>query len=132
VKVVDASIIASFILKEEGWEKLTSILEKALTVDHAVKETSNAIWKAYRRKILTLKDAETKFKALLNLTQVNLEIVNELDLAEEAFKIACEQNVTIYDALYLALAKEKNLPLYTLDKTQAQVGKTIKIKIVSF
>ncbi|MEM4972011.1 MAG: hypothetical protein QXE01_12260 [Sulfolobales archaeon] len=53
--VVDASALIAFILREEGWEKLANFMIQTITVDHAVKEFYNAIWKAvYIKKILSL------------------------------------------------------------------------------
>ena len=45
---VDASVIVAFVLEEPGWENYIDILEYCFTVDHAVKEVLNAIWKSYR------------------------------------------------------------------------------------
>jgi predicted nucleic acid-binding protein len=120
VKVVDASIISAFILKEPDWEELANIVSKATTIDHAMKETLNAIWKAYEKGYISREDAETKGKALIRLFDSNLEVVDEAQVIQEAFKIALSKNTTIYDSLYIALAKLTSTKLYTLDKKQAQ------------
>jgi len=120
VKVVDASIISAFILKEPDWEELANIVSKATTIDHAMKETLNAIWKAYEKGYISREDAETKGKALIRLFDSNLEVIDEAQVIQEAFKIALSKNITIYDSLYIALAKLTSTKLYTLDKKQAQ------------
>ena len=120
MKVVDASIISAFILKEPDWEELANIVSKATTIDHAMKETLNAIWKAYEKGYISREDAETKGKALIRLFDSNLEVVDEAQVIQEAFKIALSKNTTIYDSLYIALAKLTSTKLYTLDKKQAQ------------
>jgi len=99
VKVVDASIISAFILKEPDWEELANIVSKATTIDHAMKETLNAIWKAYEKGYISREDAETKGKALIRLFDSNLEVVDEAQVIQEAFKIALSKNTTIYDSL---------------------------------
>jgi predicted nucleic acid-binding protein len=44
VIVVDASALAKYVLKEEGWREIRKVLEGgAVSVDHVVKEVSNAI-----------------------------------------------------------------------------------------
>ena len=54
--VVDASVVAAVILREEGWERLLKHLKGATTLDQAFKEASNAIWKAFRRGHLNYLD----------------------------------------------------------------------------
>ncbi|MCC6013702.1 MAG: hypothetical protein LM593_04970 [Candidatus Verstraetearchaeota archaeon] len=50
VFVIDSSTIAKFLLKEEEWRKVKEIIiEKPYTLDLALKEVANAIW---RRTIL--------------------------------------------------------------------------------
>ncbi len=43
--VVDASALAKYILREEGWEKVYTLLasDYVVTVDHALKEVLNAV-----------------------------------------------------------------------------------------
>lgn len=119
MKVVDASVISAFILKEPGWEELARIVSKAATIDHALKETLNAIWKAYEKGYLSKHDAGKKAKILLKLFDTNLEVVDEKQVIQEAFNIALSRRITIYDALYIALAKLTDSKLYTLDEKQA-------------
>jgi predicted nucleic acid-binding protein len=45
VIVIDASALAKFILREEGWERVYRILStRVISVDHIVKEVTNTIW----------------------------------------------------------------------------------------
>jgi len=125
VKVVDASVIAAFILKEPGWEKMASIVSKSATVDHALKEVLNAIWKANKKGYISKRNAEVKAKILKDLFDYNLEVINEEQIALEAFRIALIKNISVYDSLYIALAKKLNAKLYTLDKKQAEKSKNI-------
>jgi len=46
--VIDASALSRFILKEERWRRVVNYLISAISVDHVVKEVSNAIWKSHR------------------------------------------------------------------------------------
>jgi len=50
-------------------------------------------------------------------------IVNQDDYLIEAFKIANRNKITIYDSLFIALAKSKNLDLVTSDKRQYEIAK---------
>ncbi len=127
--MVDASVISAFILKEPGWRNLTDYLLKCLTVDHALKEVSNAIWKARMRKLISIDDAEKKFTAFRKLVGVNIELFPEDKLIDVAFKIALEEDITVYDALYIALAERKKATLITLDKRQAEISKRRKVDV---
>ena len=48
--VVDSSALAKYMLREEGWEDVEKRLERgAVTLDLAVKEVLNALWKRAMR-----------------------------------------------------------------------------------
>lgn len=40
-------------------------------------------------------------------------------------------DITVYDALYIALAKNKKLPMLTLDKKQRKAVEALRVKTVS-
>jgi len=132
VIVVDASALAAFLLKEPGWRRLAKYLVNAVSVDHVVKEVANAIWKAYAlRSMVGEADALRLYQLLSSMVGVNIVVEPEERYVENALRIAMEHKVTVYDALYLALAREKNLPLLTLDKRQAQVARRLGIELVN-
>ncbi len=55
VKVIDSSILAKYLLKEAGWRKIAEVLrEKPITLDLALKETTNVLWK----RVILLRDIE--------------------------------------------------------------------------
>ncbi len=55
VKVIDSSILAKYLLKEEGRRKIAEVLrEKPITLDLALKETTNVLWK----RVILLRDIE--------------------------------------------------------------------------
>ena len=129
--MVDASALAAFILKEEGWEELARYLRRCVSVDHVVKEVANAIWRAfYLRKRMSLDEARHALRLLLKLVERNVEIYPEVRYLEKAFAISAEYGITVYDALYIALAQDRNLPLLTLDEKQRCVAKTLGIAVL--
>jgi len=130
VKVIDASTLSKYILKEPGWRKLPQHLREGISVDHVVKETANSIWKAYQRGYITPTDAEMKYKALKKLAEKVIIIVNQQEVMDEAFNIAINNAITVYDALYIALAKTRGVPLVTSDNTQASIAEKLNIKVV--
>ncbi|MEM0241295.1 MAG: type II toxin-antitoxin system VapC family toxin [Candidatus Nezhaarchaeales archaeon] len=128
--VVDASILVSFVLMEPGWEKLVDLLKNSCTVDHALKEVFNAIWRAYKRNIISIEDALLKIQALRKMVDVNVKLIDEKELIDQAFMLALEHNITVYDALYVALALKLKEPLLTLDQAQAKIAEMLGIKLV--
>jgi len=115
VRVIDSSVIAAFILQEPGWEKLASYLA-GWTLDIAFLETMNAIVKALRRGRIDVEDARLRIKALESLKTMNVE--RAFRLLPCIPKLVLNSKLTVYDAVFIALAQEKMLPLVTLDKTQ--------------
>jgi len=125
VIVVDASALAKYVLKEEGWREIRKLLEGgAVSVDHVVKEVSNAIWRKYA--VLRLEDAEVairRYELLVELVRSGVVVLeNELKYLEKTFRIAIENGVTVYDALYIAQALELGARLLTSDRRQADVA----------
>jgi predicted nucleic acid-binding protein len=55
-------------------------------------------------------------RALNALKSLRLNIVDDKDLLPKAIRIAYMYNITVYDALYIALAKILNAKLITYDK----------------
>ena len=128
--VADASVIVSFVLEEPGWENYIDILEYCFTVDHAVKEVLNAIWKSYRNGVLSLEEAVLKSQVLKKMINVNVLLFDEVDLLDEAFKISLGHNITVYDALYIALALKLRKPFATLDLRQRRVAEALGLNLV--
>jgi predicted nucleic acid-binding protein len=120
-----------FILKEEGWNKIADFLKAGtISVDLVIKETVNAIWKRVMRKEISLEDAKRMFEAMKGILNKAVIIENEMDHIDEAFKISIKQNITVYDSLYIALAKKKKLELLTADEMQAQVASLEEVRAI--
>lgn len=129
--VIDASVLVKFILKEEGWNKIADFLKAGtISVDLVIKETVNAIWKRLMRKEISLEDAKRMFEAMKGILNKAVIIENEMDHIDEAFKISIKQNITVYDSLYIALAKKKKLELLTADEMQAQVASLEEVRAI--
>jgi len=130
VIVIDASALAKYIFKEEGWREVRKALEgEAVSVDHAVKEVANAIWK--KCVVLKLEPVDVAYKRYQLLHKIVREGVvaleSESKYLEEAIKIAIENEITVYDSLYIAQALELRAQLLTSDAKQAQVAERLSI-----
>lgn len=128
--VVDASALTAFIMMEEGSQEVANYLKESISVDHIIKEVGNAVWKAYVRGYITGEDAIKRFNILMETAVNVMEIVSEVDLIGEAMKIAMENNITLYDALYVALALKRRIPLLTMDEGQAETAKKYNLNVI--
>jgi len=123
VIVIDASTLAKFILKEEGWEDVAEQLKAGtISLDLVVKEVANAVWKRFRQGAVSREEAKSMLNALKEIQERAIKIEEELTYLDGAAEIAFDRDITIYDSLYIALAKEKGLKLLTADETQASVA----------
>ena len=131
--VIDASALAKYILREEGWEGVGSFIkeEKPLySVDHLLKEAGNAIWKHYYlRKLISREDALELYHGLTKLVDTGVIVLESEDkYMKSAMQIALRYGVTVYDSLYLAQARELG-ELLTSDKGQADVAFQLNLKV---
>ncbi|KPV64086.1 MAG: Ribonuclease VapC3 [Candidatus Bathyarchaeota archaeon BA2] len=132
--VVDASVIAKWVLPGEPFQ------EKALRLkeDHVsgvielsapsiiVQEVANALWRATKLNRISEADAKEALKAL-NDMRIELHEPDWIQTAQ-ALSIACDLDLTIYDASYVFLTHELKVPLITADKTLYETArKSFKI-----
>ncbi len=129
VRVIDSSIVAKYILKEEGWKRAGEVLrEKPYTLELALKEAANALWKRVTlRGDISADKALVLLKDLLRLKRL-LRLEPQDGYIEEAFKIAVKHRLAIYDALFISQAKAKNAILTTSDEKQYKVARSIGVQ----
>jgi predicted nucleic acid-binding protein len=99
-------------------------------VDIALAECLNVIWKHTNLlKDLSPKEASLAIEDLTKLYD-DLAIIPTRELKDEAMQIAISQNITVYDALFIAASQKINATLYTADKKLcAKTDKLIKLKL---
>jgi predicted nucleic acid-binding protein len=131
VIVVDASVLAAVVLREPGWERLAGYLKRAVAPDLVVGEVANVVWKASAvRRHITPEEGEAALKIFLTLLGRNLSLHGSSELVEAAYRLGVREGITIYDALYLALARLKGANLLTLDAEQVKVGQRHGIGVI--
>ena len=131
--VLDASFIVKLVVNEECSEEALKLYQKFTVAAEelhipciAFSEVVNAIWKHYvLLKDLDRSEAEESLKLLQELSKV-LIIHDVAPLLREAFDIAAALRVSVYDSIYLALARKLRQPLYTFDKTLREKVKGVK------
>lgn len=128
--VIDASTLSKYLLKEENWQKVRKYLVMgAYSVDHIVKEVSNAIWKHTTLLNKITKDTATLlYKQLKRMIEEEILIIDPENLyIDKAFEISIKHKITFYDSIYLAQALKYG-ELLTSDQNQAEIGKKLDIK----
>ncbi|MEM3648210.1 MAG: type II toxin-antitoxin system VapC family toxin [Thermoproteota archaeon] len=128
--MADSSAIIAFFLREEGWNELSKYIATTISVDHAVKEFYNAVWKAVNTKRISMEEAPRVLALFKDYVKRNMELKREEEYTDKALEISLENGITIYDALYIALALQEKSPLLTLDDKQRQVSKKLGITTI--
>jgi predicted nucleic acid-binding protein len=88
----------------------------AITLDYASAEVGNVAWK---QVVQFGENKEVALKALqkcLSFISEVCEIVRSQELVGDAYEIAVENKIAIYDSLFLAAAEREHVPLLTLDR----------------
>jgi len=120
VRVIDSSALIKYVGKEENWEKVEEHLkEGCITLDLATKETANALVKKALKNEVTPETA----KEIINYLPKIVRITPQKEHFSKAFEIAIKHKLTIYDALFIALSVNTNMPLLTSDEKQAKASK---------
>ncbi len=127
---IDASSLAKYVLREENWRDVRNhLLNEPYSLNLALAEVSNAIWKhivLYGR--ISREQANKMFKALEKLSNViTFELLEKY--LENAVKIAMDNNITVYDALYIAQAKKIG-KLLTSDEGQRKIAEELGISVI--
>jgi len=133
VIIVDSSVLAKYVLRENDWDAVERHLavSKSVTCDLALKEVANTIWKhmvifkSYSKKV-----ALEKFVVLNKLARNVLDIEDEGTYFREAFEIALKTGLTVYDAIFIAQALKHRASLLTSDEKQADVARTLGIDVI--
>lgn len=124
--IIDTSVAIKWITsdKEENIKEahllFRNIVEKnieAISLDFLLSELTNVLLtgrKFTQEKIFAALD--TVIDSSIKLVPVNIRLL------KSAISLAAQYNQTIYDGLYLALAKQENAVVITADKKQARVA----------
>ncbi len=115
--ILDASVVIKWFIPEIHWEKaalLQSYAETSLYApDFLQLECTNILSKKVRRKELQMDEANMIQELLL---KVPVQVYPWQDLLIEAGRVAHETYRSVYDCLYLVLAKHLNGKMVTADK----------------
>ena len=121
--VMDASVLIKFYVPEilsDRAERLLAKVEKKdidlLAPDLIYPEAGNILWKKQRLKELTRSEVEEITDAILSLP---LKMEASKPLLPLALDIAIACGITVYDAIYVSLAKVYETTMITADRKLA-------------
>jgi len=132
--VLDASVIVKWFSEEEHTEKALEIREKVrrgeervIVPDLLLYELSNAL--KYNPNF----DADDVKDALTSIFDMEIDIITPIpEIMHAAIGIAFEYDITVYDAIYVALAKETGSNFITADRRlYERVGELEFVKFIA-
>ena len=115
VFVVDASVVLKWFVPEihsEAARRLLAAPHQFLSPDLLFPEVGNAIWKKVRRGELTADEGQ---RLAADISRIAVETVSTRRLMIDAHALAITTGLTVYDAMYLALAVRLETELITAD-----------------
>lgn len=130
--VLDASVLIKFYVPEILSEKAEQLLARVergedalLAPDLIYPEVGNILWKKQRLKELTRSEVEEITDAIVLLP---LEIEVSRPLLQLAVQISMAYGITVYDAVYLSMAKVHEATLMTADRKLVTVTAKTDLK----
>ena len=131
VTVIDASALVAFVLREEGWEMIEGVLREGPTsVELLPLEAANAVLTAERRKRLDPREAKQALGIVRELTGLTVSLSSHAPLLPGALEIAQEQDLTMYDAVYIVLARREGTSLASRDDAQLRAARNVGVRVL--
>ncbi|MBB6306529.1 type II toxin-antitoxin system VapC family toxin [Xanthobacter tagetidis] len=113
--VIDASVVVKWFIEEEGSERAEQLLDARVDL-YAPRillgEVANALWKSVRRGEVPMPLAE---EALRRLPRTIRFLFDTDDILTDVLQMAVALDHPIYDCLYVAGARRRELSLVTAD-----------------
>lgn len=125
--IIDSSALTKYAAKEGGWDRIGEYLAKSDSLELALTETGNALWKKIQRKEVSLESAKTILRTLAD----SIWFLDERKYLERALEIANQYHVTVYDSLFLACAEAENSDLVSCDGSQIKVAGRLGIRTIA-
>lgn len=130
--VVDASVAVKWLLNEEDSEQASALFEqpyRLIAPDLIRIEVLAAITKNVRKNILSVEDADRYATRWRSLIARKAFFILETDPEySEATALALQVKHSIYDCLYLAVARQFRIPLVTADKRLETIAGELSIE----
>lgn len=119
--VVDSNVLVKWYIPEKYSEEATIMRNdyiydriRVITPIYALLEYANTLRKYVARKLIAVDDAYEAYSLLIDTRVEYVDITS--DYVSEALEYSIKNNVTVYDAYYIVLAKKNNAYMYTADE----------------
>ena len=117
IAVLDTSAAVEVVLKRESATLFAHFLAEAdlvIAPTLMITEATNIFWKYQQFSDYPYDECEKSIDHIVSLPD---EYVYELDLYRESFKLGCMLDHSVYDMIYLVLARRNNAILLTMDQS---------------
>ena len=117
--VLDSSAIAALFFKEDFSDKVEEAIgefKDYYTVSQAISEVANVAWKKVHIYGEDEKISKEALRKAIEFIEKICEVVDNRLLIESAFEFALTTGITVYDALFVALAYKLGVKLVTTDE----------------
>jgi predicted nucleic acid-binding protein len=128
IVVLDTSSAVEIALKRSGFNHISGYLLEAdlvLSPELFVSEITNVFWKYYSFANLDSAICERGIEMSIKLID---DFISVKELYREAFSLAVETDHSVYDCLYLILARRNNAVLLSEDKKMKKLAKKLNIQ----
>jgi predicted nucleic acid-binding protein len=115
--VVDASVVVKWFSRfEEDIENSEKLLNSHVEGTSPLASSSLVLYEVCNAlRFNSNLDEDDLLKAATSLLGLGLELVDSLEVFESAIALAFSQDITIYDAAYIAVSQTYHIPLITAD-----------------
>lgn len=125
--VIDASVTLTYLLPDEHDPIAVEAFHlvragRSAAPAHWATEVMNGLRMAERRGRLQLSDVDEIMRQFIDF-RPDIERIDDLETATAILDLARSQNLTVYDAAYLELARRRGCPLATLDEKLAEAAR---------
>jgi predicted nucleic acid-binding protein len=132
--VVDASLVLAIVLREANVKDAASVYE-SLQADrlavpaHWPAEIANALWINRRRGRIPSENLNVILEGLFAFKPI-VDHAPALDQIPSLIEFAEMQNLTVYDAIYVELARARNATLGTMDADMRTCARRLNIPLL--
>ncbi len=126
-QIIDSSALTKYAAKERDWVKIEGYLASADSLELALIETSNALWKKTLKKEIHLETT----KKIVQILSDSVWFLDPKKYVARALEIAAKYRITVYDSLFVACAEMENSDLISCDGRQIEVAEELGIKTIS-
>ena len=93
-------------------------------------EAANAVLIARRRRRIDPPEAIQALRTIRALSGVSIDLAPHTPLLEGAWEIARDEPVSVYDAVYIALAARERTSLASRDRAQLTAARNVGVRVL--